>query len=76
MNWRPWACPVVSLVVAGALLAMFGVSPLTIVGTAILLACPVAAVWAYIAGERELGALDQLRKSLAKRGEDGTRFGR
>lgn len=74
MSWRPWICPVVSLLVAATLLAMFGVSPLTVVGTAILLACPIAAVWAYIAGEREFNALERLRQNLlSKRGQGGGR---
>lgn len=66
MNRRPWLCPILSLIVAGSLLALFGVSPWTIVGTAILLACPIAAVWAYVAGEREFAALERLRKTLSK----------
>lgn len=72
MEWRPWLCPVVSLVVAGSLLAFFGVSLWTIVGTAILLACPVAAVWAYIAGDRELEPLRRLRATLIKGGRGGS----
>jgi hypothetical protein len=68
MTWKLWLCPAAAVALAAAILALFGFTLWSIIGAVVLLACPVAAVWAYIAGERELRPLRQLRAALTKGG--------
>lgn len=51
---RHWACPVGSLILAGAVLTLIGPSPLGVVLLIILLACPVSIAWTLIAAHRPL----------------------
>ena len=50
-----WLCPVLSLVLAAAVLVLFGVTLWTAVLTAVVLACPIAAAWTLVAGRLNRG---------------------
>lgn len=73
MAWRSWLCSLAAVVLAAATLAVFGLTWWSIVGVIVLLACPVSAAWAWIAGERELRVLKRLRASLSKGGSSESR---
>lgn len=45
-----WLCPILSVVLAAAILVALGLSLWTAILAAIVLACPIAALWAYFAG--------------------------
>lgn len=45
-----WLCPVLAVAVAGGFLVGFGLSLWTIVLAALVLGCPIVAVWAYSTG--------------------------
>lgn len=45
-----WLCPVLSVAVAIGLLVAFGLSLWTAVLAALMLGCPIAALWAYYTG--------------------------
>lgn len=59
MSWRQWLCVGSALALSVATLLLFGVSPWTLVLSAIFLACPISVAWAYISTERELKWLDR-----------------
>jgi hypothetical protein len=73
MTWKHWLCPAAAVALAAAVLALFGFTLWSIVGAVVLLACPVAAAWAYIAGERELRPLKQLRAAPTNGGSGAPR---
>lgn len=54
MNRWWWLCPVISLVLAGVLALLLGLSPWTIFLIAVLLACPVVMITSYLLGQRPL----------------------
>lgn len=53
-SWPWWLCPVISLLFAGAIALLFGLSLWTILLIAVLLACPVVMTWTYVMGQRPL----------------------
>ena len=44
-----WLCPVLSLVLATAVLLLFGASVWTALVVGVLLGCPIAVAWALVA---------------------------
>ncbi len=52
MNRGWWLCPVISVALAGALALLFGLSLWTLFLIAVLLACPVVMIRAYLMGQR------------------------
>ena len=56
-----WLCPLASLVIAAAILWLFGLTLWTALGAALLIACPVAIVWALLT--ERIGKRDRSRNA-------------
>ena len=65
-----WICPWVGLVGAIVTFWYFGLSLLSALGVAFLLACPAVGIWTWRESGRALGERDRLYERLG-RGSDG-----
>lgn len=63
-----WLCPLLSLMLATGVLVLLGVSWWTAPVVAVLLGCPVAAVWMLVGGGRR-------RRAIGRRADTEPRVG-
>jgi hypothetical protein len=52
-SWWLWLCPLLGVVAATAMLLVWGVTPLTAIGVALLLVCPAIVIWALLYWSRD-----------------------
>jgi len=60
-----WLCPLLGVVAATAMLLVWGFTPLTAIGVALLLVCPAIVTWALVYSSRDEvrdRLLDEYRK--------------